>query len=336
MKYILIVSIVLGLMGCGYFSEPEHRSRFALVDQGNIVPSFSADSAYYFIQKQVDFGPRNPNSEGHRLTRDYLVTTLSSYAGESMVYAQDFQVVGYNDEILNLTNVIAAFNPQARDRILLSAHWDTRPRAEEDYDEGMQSQPILGADDGGSGVGILLELARVMAMQAPPVGVDIVLFDGEDYGHTTDIDKYFLGARHWAANPPVQGYNPRFGILLDIVGSIGATFPKEGYSRRYAPTLTNNIWDLAASMGLDDYFLDLPGGLVADDHLIVNEYAEIPMVNIIHYTSDGSSVAFPSHWHTHMDNMDIIDKQTLDVVGRLVTEIIYNRITPSTSADDNR
>ncbi|KPQ00474.1 MAG: putative aminopeptidase [Bacteroidetes bacterium HLUCCA01] len=335
MKAPLIISLALLFMGCGIIAEPEHRSRFELVDQGNIVPPFSADSAYSFIQKQVEYGPRNPNSEGHRLTRDYLVATLKTYAGESMVYPQHFQVEGYEGEILNLTNVIAAFNPQATDRIMLSAHWDTRPRAEEDYNATKQLQPILGADDGGSGVGILLELARIMAAETPPVGVDIVLFDGEDYGHTTDIDKYFLGSRHWASNPPVAGYNPRFGILLDIVGSVGATFPKEGYSRRYAPTLTNNIWTLAATMELDNYFLDIPGGLVADDHLIVNEYAGIPMVNIIHYTSDGNSVEFPSHWHTHMDNMDVIDKQTIDAVGRLVTEIIYNRITPETAADDN-
>lgn len=335
-KIILIIVTFFTALSCSKETESSQSAgRFHLEDQRNVVPEFSSQSAYDFIVEQVNFGPRNPNSPGHRQARAYLIETLREYAGRPNVFAQDFTVEGYDGKILELTNIIAAFNPQARDRILLAAHWDTRPRAEEDYNPARRDEPIIGADDGGSGVAVLLELARVMSENLPSVGVDIIFFDGEDYGHTHDLDNYFLGARHWAANPPVPGYTPRFGILLDMVGAIGATFPKEGFSRRYANSLVNNVWDVAAELGYDDIFLDLPGGLVYDDHYIVNEYAGIPMINIIHYTSDGRSVEFPAHWHTHMDNMDIIDIETLQVVGNVVTEIIYNRIPSIQSAHAN-
>lgn len=330
---IVVMSMIVACTrGSEHSTEP---NRFSLIPQGNPVPEFSGESAYNFIQAQVDFGPRNPNSQGHAQTRDYLIEVLREYAGRQFVFAQHFTADGYDGKTLQLTNIIAAFNPEATDRILLAAHWDTRPRAEEDYNPARRDDPILGADDGGSGVGILLELARLMSQYKPPIGVDILLFDGEDYGHTSDLSKYFLGARYWSANPPVPGYSPRFGILLDIVGSYGATFPKEGYSRRFAPQLVDNVWRVAAELGYEDFFLDLPGGMVADDHYIVNTVAGIPMINIIHFTSDGRSVEFPSHWHTHMDNMDVIDAETLQAVGDVITEIVFNRIPTQTHSYAN-
>lgn len=292
-----------------------------------MVPPFNADSAYVFIEKQVQIGPRNPGSAGHLEGRNMLLEIMRNYAGRSSVYAQNFDFVGYEGEEFRLTNIIAAFNPSARDRILLAAHWDTRPRAEEESDNILVHEPILGADDGGSGVAVLLELARIMSENTPAIGVDILLFDGEDYGHESDLDFYFLGARHWSANPPVTGYSPRFGILLDMVGARGATFLQEGFSMRYAPTLVENVWNVADELGYNSFFVKRRGGPVADDHMIVNQVAQIPMINIINYKSpDGQSVEFASHWHTHDDNMDIIDKQTLQAVGDVLVEIIYNRL----------
>lgn len=311
---------------CGQNEESKPISRFDLIDQNNEVPAFDAESAFDFIQNQVNFGIREPNSAGHRQTRDYLISELRKFAGSNAVFAQNFQVEGYGGDTLELSNIIAAFNPQAKTRILLAAHWDTRPRAEEDSDTQRVDEPILGADDGGSGVGVLLELARIMSENVPPVGVDILLFDGEDYGTSGDLDRYFLGARHWSENPPVPGYAPRFSILLDLVGAKGAIFPKEGFSRRYAGPLVNNIWNLATEMGYGNYFVDVAGPPVADDHMIVNQVAGIPMVDIIHYRTSGQDIQFPDHWHTHNDNMDIIGLETLQVVGNVVTEIIYNRI----------
>lgn len=314
-------------LSLGCTTEPEQSGRFAFNKGSVSVPDFDVDSAYDFVEAQVGFGSREPNSRGHKQTRDYLIETLQGFAGHNGVYAQNFELIGYDSEKLELTNIIAAFNPTAKDRILLAAHWDTRPRAEEDEDISRQDEPIIGADDGGSGVGVLLELARIFSEHNPPIGVDIILFDGEDYGIPSDLNNYFLGARHWSANPPVPGYSPRFGILLDMVGGRGATFPKEGFSRRYAPMLVDNVWKVALELGYDDYFLDVEGPPVADDHLVVNQLARIPMIDIIHYTTpDGEKVVFPPYWHTHNDSMEIIDKSTLNAVGSILLEIIYNRL----------
>jgi glutaminyl-peptide cyclotransferase len=325
LNLVFCTSLVFLLSSCN--NNPPANPRFELKPQNRNVPQFDGQRAFDYIQAQVDIGPRNPNSDGHRIARDYLLTTLRGYAGSNAVFAQDFTADGY-DETLQLTNVIAAFNLSSSDRILLAAHWDTRPRAEEDLWEDMQDNPILGADDGGSGVGVLLELARIFSENPPPIGVDIIFFDGEDYGHSHDIDRYFLGARYWSANPPVPGYSPRYGILLDMVGGKGATFPKEGYSRRFAPELTENIWKLAKELGYESLFIQQNGGMVADDHLIVNLETDIQMINIIHYTSDGNSVVFPPYWHTHNDTMEIISTETLQAVGDVLVELIYNRIPP--------
>jgi glutaminyl-peptide cyclotransferase len=321
---VVVLIAFVSIVSC---TKEVQSGRFAFNKGTSTVPTFSADSAYVFIEQQVALGPRNPGSAGHQAGRNLLIEKLRTYAGRSSVFAQNFDFEGYEGEQFRLSNIIAAFNPTSRDRILLAAHWDTRPRAEEEQDNNLVHEPILGADDGGSGVAILLELARIMSEKTPSIGVDILLFDGEDYGHKTDLDYYFLGARYWSANPPVPGYNPRFGILLDMVGAKGATFLKEGFSMRYAPKLVENVWNVAAELGYQKYFIDQRGGPVADDHMIVNQVAQIPMINIINYrSSDGQTVEFAPHWHTHSDSMDIIDKLTLQAVGDVLVEIIYNRL----------
>ncbi|TVQ66563.1 MAG: M28 family peptidase [Balneolaceae bacterium] len=293
-------------------------------DQGREVPVFSSENAYHFIKEQVDFGPRVPNTAAHRNTILYLNNHFRETAGNSAVYVQSFQTVAYGDT-LNLFNLIASFAPQKSDRILLAAHWDTRPMAELDPDD--PDSPIPGADDGGSGVGVLMELASIFAEHEPPVGVDIILFDGEDYGKPSDLDNYFLGSRHWGENPPVPGYKPRFGILLDMVGGTGAVFPREGYSMRFAPDLVNEIWSVAAEFGFGELFSDERGGFIQDDHIIVERLTGIPMINIIHHRVDAlGTVHFPFYWHTHEDNMDIIDRDVLQAVGEVLLELIYNRI----------
>jgi hypothetical protein len=310
-------------MGCSN-DESSSSQRLNFEKKGRSVPSFSADSTYHFIEQQLAFGPRNPGSEGHAKTRQYLIDKLKSYAGEQMAYAQHFSAEGYNSDSLALTNIIAAFNPQQTDRIMLCAHWDTRPRA----DEGSTNtnQPILGADDGGSGVGVLLELARLFRDNPPPIGVDIVLFDGEDYGKSGDTANYFLGSRYWAQNPPVEGYSPRFGILLDMVGGQDAQFPKEQYSMEYAPALVNEIWTIADEEGAGNLFLNQQGKAISDDHVVINRILGIPTIDIIRHDHTKEGSGFAPYWHTHDDDMDIIDRQTLQAVGDIVTELIYNRI----------
>lgn len=318
-KFFLLFFASILIFGC---SDTE---RLQFSKKGRDVPSFSADSAYKYIETQVSFGPRVPNTYGHIKTREFLESKLKQFAGNNSVFAQEFTETGYSNDTLNMANVIAAFNLEAADRIMLCAHWDTRPRADEDPERA--SEYIAGADDGGSGVGVLLELARIFGENPPPIGVDIVLFDGEDYGVQGDLKKYFLGSRYWSQNPPVPGYNPRFGILLDMVGAEHAVFPKEDYSMNYAPNLVNEIWKIGAEKGYGEIFLNEAGAGVLDDHYIVYEYTDIPVIDIINHTvgTDGN-IKFAPHWHTHRDDMPIIDKNTLQAVGDVLLELIYNRI----------
>ncbi len=318
-KFLIILLLVL--ISCS--NTDQNKLQFS--DKGRDVPSFSSDSAYSFIEKQLENGPRVPNTYGHVKTREYLTKTLKAYAGSNAVFTQHFQSEGYSSDTLQLANVIAAFNTASADRIMLAAHWDTRPRADQDTTRTVDA--IAGADDGASGVGVLLELARMFSENPPPIGVDIVLFDGEDYGTSGDLSNYFLGSRYWSVNPPVPGYSPRFGILLDMVGAENAYFPKEEYSIAYAPNLMNEIWSIAGEKGFGDIFLDEVGAAVLDDHYIVTNETKIPMIDIINHTrgADGN-IRFAPHWHTHQDDLPIIDKNTLQVVGEVLLELIYNRI----------
>lgn len=318
--------IVLAVAGGGVIACQDAEERpYAFRDRGADVPRFSGERAYQFVESQLQWGPRVPGSEAHRQTLDWMEQTLAGYAGSRAVYRQTFQVTGYEGERLELTNLVASFAPEKTDRILLAAHWDSRPRADEA--EERSEDPIQGADDGGSGVAVLMEMARHFAENPPPVGVDLVLFDGEDYGYSGDLDFYFLGSRYWSQNPPVPGYRPRFGILLDMVGGEGAIFPKERYSLQYASSLTHAVWELAGEMGYESLFPDQAGAFISDDHLMVNRYTDIPMINIIHHrATDQGSAIFPPWWHTHNDTIDIIDPETLERVGQLMLELIYNRL----------
>ncbi len=291
------------------------------------LPSFSGDAAYDMVARQVAFGPRNPGSDGATQALDFFVEELGKYA--ATVERQEFTHVGYGEEEFTMTNVIAAFNPEATTRVLLCAHWDTRPRSDWDADAEDLEKPILGANDGGSGVGVLLELARIMKKNPPPIGVDIVLFDGEDYGHddVDGMDRYFLGAKHFAKTAPAT-YRPVFGILLDIVGDHDARFLKEQYSLQYAGSVVELVWSAAGHLGLRT-FVQQSGGAISDDHLPLNQIARIPTIDIIDGALVGHNDPDPrrQYWHTSDDDMDNISSKTLGEVGRLLTYIIY-RVVP--------
>ena len=293
-------------------------------DQGRTVPEFSADSAYRFIKAQVAMGPRVPNTEAHREALQFYTDHFNRTAGSQSVYVQSFRQEVYGDE-LQLHNVIASFGTENRDRILLAAHWDSRPRSE--YDPVSPELPVPGADDGASGVGVLMELGRIFSENPPPVGVDLILFDGEDYGRESDLQHYFLGSRYWSNNPPVPGYSPRFGILVDMVGGKEATFTKELNSLSFAPNLVDEIWSIGQGLGYEHYFQDERGGRIGNDHMIVEKITGIPMIVIINHRRDESGrVQFSEYWHTQSDTMDKIGKETLQAVGDVLLELIYNRI----------
>ncbi len=290
------------------------------------IPVFSADSAYHFIQKQVDFGPRVPNTTAHRLCADYLSSTLENLGAKLIV--QKVKLTAFNGDELDAQNIIASFNTELSRRILLFAHWDTRPWADHDPNPANFNQAVLGANDGASGVGVLLEIARQISQQAPNVGIDIILFDAEDYGapdnygsHVTD--SWCLGSQYWAKNIHTRPYNPEFGILLDMVGAKNAKFYREQYSDRYAKNVVNLIWNTAHNLGFDKYFINAKGGVITDDHVYVNELAGIPSADIIQYDPNSYS-GFGDYWHTTHDDMSNISKETLFAVGTTLIHLIYN------------
>ncbi len=236
---------------------------------------------------------------------------------------QTFEAQFYHGKKANAVNIIGAINPEKKKRILLCAHWDSRFHA--DQDTKRKNEPILGADDGASGVAVLLEIARVIQKNPLDIGVDIIFFDAEDQGHSTtkNIDTkntWCLGAQHWGKKPHIPNYSASFGILLDMVGSKNARFAKEGYSLQYAPKLTHKVWKLAQEKGSGSYFVNEKTGSITDDHYFVNKLTGIPTIDIINRTAEGH---FGDYWHTHKDNIDVISKRTLGAVGNVVLEILY-------------
>ncbi len=290
-----------------------------------ISPEFNPDSAYDYIEKQLSFGPRVPSTSQHKQCGDWLTNKLRDVGAE--VFEQKANVFHFNGQEIELRNIIGSFQPEKEKRILLFAHWDTRPYADWDNDKEKQNNPIMGADDGASGVGVLLEIARQIQEHPTDVGIDIILFDMEDWGQA-DFDKDFIpgewwcvGSRYWSESPHVPNYKASYGILLDMVGAANATFMKEGYSIQYAQSLLTKIWGTASKLGYKNYFINKQGGYITDDHVPIIENMGIPCVNIINLKDSDSG--FAPHWHTHNDNIKNINKETLKAVGQTVMEIIY-------------
>jgi hypothetical protein len=278
------------------------------------VPDFDGEKAFGYLKAQTDFGPRNPNSIGHQKCLEYLVSELGESADH--ITRQEFLHSGYDGEILKLTNVFGSFNTGDTNRILFLAHWDTRPRADEEKDPAKQLRPILGANDAASGVAVLLELAHLMKNAPPPIGVDILFVDGEDYGKTHDLDQYFLGSKHFMT-VKAPGYKPRFGVLLDMVGDRDLQIPMEQNSMTYAPEAVELIWSTAERIGVTQ-FVNVPGEEISDDHLPLNK-GGIPTIDIIDFQ-------FP-YWHTLEDTPDKCSGESLQAVGSVLAHAIY--ILPS-------
>ena len=305
-------------------TEPEQQTKE--VPKAKIeVPIFNPDSAYHFVEKQVSFGPRVISSTPWKNCAIWLEKKFKTYTPNVIV--QEAPITTYDGKKHTLKNIIASFSPEKNNRIALFAHWDSRHIA--DHDTKNQDAPILGANDGGSGVGVLLELARQFSIKNPTIGVDIILFDAEDYGQPEDSkfpimqDSWCLGSQHWSKNPHKPNYYARYGILLDMVGAKNATFRKEEISSYYAPNILEKVWRKANQLGYGNHFVFENAKQIVDDHLYVNQITGIPTIDIIEYDPATES-NFNKHWHTHKDDMDNIDKNTLNAVGQTLLEVIYN------------
>jgi len=280
------------------------------------APDFNGDNALALIKTQVDFGPRVPGSEAQKKCRDFLQSEMAKYADKVDMQSANVKVI--DGKTVPLFNIVGTFNPTTPERILLSAHWDSRPWA--DQDDENPYKPILGANDGGSGVAVLLEIARLLREYPPAIGVDIVLFDVEDYGRD-DPASYCLGSQHWARKASLQRYKARYGINLDMVGAPDAIFFREGHSRSFAPQVVDLVWKAAAQSGYSSYFPFSDVSSVTDDHLFVTRLSGVPTIDIIHYND---AQGFGKFWHTHDDDMDVVSKNTLKAVGQTILTVIYN------------
>jgi Zn-dependent M28 family amino/carboxypeptidase len=319
--------LVLFISSCGN-EKPKKKYQEAISTEEIKTPvqrpDFNADSAYYFIQQQVDFGPRFPNNEAHGKCAIFLKNKLAQYGLTSTI--QQGNAKTFNNKNITIKNIIGAYNPTAKKRILLFSHWDSRPFADQDTKD--LTKPILGANDGASGVGILIEVARQLSIKKPNIGVDIIFFDAEDYGQPSsamtlmDSDSWCLGSQYWAKNLHQPNYKAEFGILLDMVGSENALFTQESISLQYAPEIVKKVWNTAHQLGYSNYFVNEQTFFVGtDDHKYVNQLANIPSIDIIHY--ERSTGNFHHSWHTHNDNMNVINKTTLSVVGETLLAVVF-------------
>jgi hypothetical protein len=278
---------------------------------------FDSAKAFSYLVKQTQFGPRDPGSAAHERCLKFLREELGKYA--DVVVPQTFSYSVPKWKLVPLTNILASFNTRATNRIFISAHWDTRPWADQDPEKKNRTKPIIGANDGASGVAIILELARQLKQFPPAVGVDLLLFDGEDLGTSGTGNSFSIGAQHFAKNRP-PGFNPRFGINIDMVGDRNLEIEREQNSEKLAPEVQNLVFSTARRLMLSG-FIDSPGTEITDDHLPLND-AGIPTVDLIDFKYPDAS---NKYWHTMADTPDKCSAESLGAVGTLLLEIIYTQ-----------
>lgn len=316
-KFLTIFVLLLVVYSCEYTSDCNLSDPI----------EFNEDSAYLYIKKQVDFGSRVPNSTAHDSCAIYLENKLKSFGANVIV--QNANVKRFDGENLAISNIIGQFYPEKKRRVLLFAHWDSRYFADLEEDKERVFEPILGANDGASGVGVLMEIGRQISINEPNIGVDIIFFDAEDQGQPIYLDIYdekawCLGTQYWAENPHVEDYDALYGVSLDMVGRKDAFFAREDNSRYFNNSVVKKTWEIAEHLGHEKYFVGDMTRQILHDHVFVSQMAGIRSIMIIdnQWRQEEGSPYFKG-WHTHNDNMDVIDKNTLNAVGETVLALLY-------------
>ena len=322
--FLAIIALALAACTGQTQSKASNADTIALAP----CPRFLADSAMLYITEQCAFGPRVTGSDAARRCGDYLVERFKAFDAE--VEEQTGTVTIWDGTQLLARNIIAHINPSNPDRILLCAHWDSRPWADNDPDKANYHTPILAANDGASGVAVMLEICRLLQKAPVQVGIDMICFDAEDLGTPQweedrhgSSDTWCLGSHFWAEKARDDGYKARYGVLLDMVGGYGATFSRESVSMQLAQPIVNLVWQLAGQLGYRQFFPLTDSGSITDDHINVNLIAGVPCIDIIPYYREGPS-SFGPTWHTIKDTPDNIDPNVLEAVGQTIAQLIYN------------
>ncbi len=328
---VVLVALVL-LVACSLLKGARSADVAATDDARLSRLVFDADSALAYCARQCDFGPRTMNSAAHDACGEWIKAAFANFGLE--VKSQRATLTGYDGTPLRCENIGAFYRPELTRRILVCAHWDSRPWADNDPDPANHRTPILGANDGASGVAVMLELARMLASDSTGIniGVDFVCFDAEDYGtpqwadEPSDADSWALGAQYWSVRYARTAEDKRpdyeFGILLDMVGGEGARFFKEGMSERFAPQIVGRVWNAAQQAGYGSFFPARSGTYVTDDHVPVNEIAGVKCIDIIAYYPDCPQSSFGPTWHTVDDTMEHIAPSTLKAVGQTLAHLL--------------
>lgn len=317
---VLVLSLTV-LASCNQTSNETSNAETTEISSNLISVkklNFSAENAYKNIDKQLSFGYRIPGTPSHLKCANWLFSQLTSLCDTSY-FQKGTSKNPTTGKPIPIYNLIGSINPKATKRMIFASHWDSRPFA--DQDDEKKDQPILAANDGASGVAVILELARILKTTKPDWGVDFILFDAEDLG-VPEIDNSFcLGSQYWGKNLHIPSYNANFGVLLDMVGGKNAQFMFEENSNQYANWILVHTWQIAKELGHDNHFILQSIGAITDDHKYVYEATKIPMIDIIQYDPN---TGFAPYWHTHDDNLDAIDKSTLDAVGNTLLNLIFN------------
>ena len=325
LSFLLLLSVALtGCKNQNQVSAGQDTDTIAVTQV-----QFDADSAYASVVAQCDFGPRVPGSAAHDRCGDYIVSRFKALG--LSVSEQRTDQKAWDGKVLHTRNIIAAYRPELADRIIICTHWESRPWADADPDSSLHRQPVMAANDGASGVAVMLEVARKLEELKPELGIDFICFDSEDYGmpywaETDDVadgSDWCLGSQYWAAHPHVPGYKARFGILLDMVGGRDARFCFEGISMRYASEVMVHVWDAAGRAGASQLFLAEQGGYAQDDHVPMNEVAGIPTIDIIPYVEGEHT--FGETWHTTQDTPENISRETLKGVGQTLLQFLSEK-----------
>ncbi len=336
---VIFVSFACVIISCSDDKPADKKTSAREQKTAVTPPDFNSDSSYAVLKQQVDMGPRVPGSNAHKACGDWLIKCLGSRG--ALVQEQKTSLLTFDGKSVPVRNIVASFQPENKDRVLLCAHWDTRPFADKETENALRNKPIDGANDGASGVAVLLEISRILQIQTPRVGIDILLLDVEDYGAAENspmksnevlnpgfVTSWCLGSQHWAKNPHRPGYRARFGILLDMVGATDARFNKEKYSNEIAPDVVNLIWSTASKLGYGMYFPSEDVDGVIDDHVMISR-GGVRCIDIIDTRPTPNAMGlggyiFGPYHHTHKDNLDIIDKAPLKATGQTLLQVLYN------------